>query len=172
MIRFWLEAGEERWFRKDAVFDAAIRERFGAWCVAARTGGLDDWEETPEGALALLLLLDQFPRNLHRGTAQAFAADARSRAVAGAAIARGFDLRVDPALRAFVYMPFMHSENAGDQNRCVSLCAAHAPANLPYAREHRDIVLRFGRFPHRNEALGRRSTPAEQAYLAGGGFGG
>lgn len=118
-----------------------------------------------------MLLLDQLPRNIHRGTAAAFACDPAARAAAGRAIAAGFDGQVEPLLRPFFYLPFMHSEDLADQERCVALYRASGDAAwLKYALEHRDIIARFGRFPHRNRALGRASTPEEAACLAGGGF--
>jgi uncharacterized protein (DUF924 family) len=173
VVAFWRDAGPEKWFRKDAAFDAAIRQRFGALHEAAAAGRLDGWAENPEGALALILLLDQFSRNLHRGSPLAFAQDVRARSVAERAIAAGFDLAVPADLRLFLYLPFEHSEAIADQERCVRLCHALPDRGLlPYARDHERIIRRFGRFPHRNAALGRHTTPAEQAFLDGGGFAG
>ena len=140
---------------------------------AAARGELAAWEESAEGALALVLLLDQFPRNLFRGDARAFATDALARAVAERALARGFDQATDLALRPFFYLPFMHSEALIDQDRSVRLYEALGETEeLRYATQHRDVVLRFGRFPHRNRALGRNTTPAEQAFLEADGFAG
>lgn len=143
-------------------------------CTATPVAGkLDDWAATPAGALALIIVLDQFSRNLGRGTAQAFAGDERALALAVRAVAAGFDPLVEAPLRKFFYMPFMHSERLSDQHRSVLLChALHDPGTLPYAREHARIIRRFGRFPHRNPILGRHTTPAEAAFLAGGGFAG
>ena len=173
VLRFWREAGAEKWFRKDAAFDAEMARRFGAAHAEAAAGRLDGWAANAEGALALVLLLDQFSRNLHRGSAQAFAQDERARAVAEKALAAGLDLAVEPALRLFFYLPFEHSESIVDQERCVLLCHALPDKGLlPYAREHEAIIRRFGRFPHRNAALVRHTTPAEQAFLDGGGFAG
>jgi uncharacterized protein (DUF924 family) len=173
VVVFWKEAGAEKWFRKDAAFDAEIGRRFGKAHAAAAAGGFTRWEDTAEGALALVLLLDQFSRNLHRGAPDAFAQDQRARRVAEKALASGFDLAVEPALRLFFYLPFEHSESLGDQERCVRLCHALPDSSLlPYAREHEAIIRRFGRFPHRNAALGRHTTPAEKAFLEGGGFAG
>ena len=138
-----------------------------------RPGGTSDWAETPEGALALVLLLDQFSRNMFRGSPKAFAQDEMARAIAREAIDAGFDQEVAPDLRCFFYLPFMHSEAIADQERCVALCHALGAAAISrYAREHERIIRRFGRFPHRNPILGRHTTPAEQAFLDGGGFAG
>ena len=131
------------------------------------------WEATDEGALALVIVLDQFPRNMFRGTSQAFASDVLARDVARRAIARGADQRIDPVLLEFLYLPFMHSEHLPDQLHCVALFQNTDNAeNLKYAREHADIIRRFGRFPHRNRLLRRDTTPDEQAFLDGGGFAG
>lgn len=166
------------WFRKDAAFDAAIRERFLPAVTAALAGGLAEWPATPRGALALLIVLDQFPRNLFRGQAQAFAGDARARAVADAVLAQGGDRAMSGVERVFVYLPFEHSEALADQERSLQLfgrLAEEEPGfidTLDYARRHHEVIARFGRFPHRNAALGRESTAAESAYLAqpGSGF--
>jgi uncharacterized protein (DUF924 family) len=172
IVAFWQSAGYEKWYRKDDAFDVDIRRRFAATHAKAIAGELDSWALTAEGALALLILLDQFSRNLYRGDARAFAGDSVARAVADAAIADGFDHRVDPALRQFFYLPFEHSERMEDQGRSVSLFTALGGETLPYAIEHRDIIARFGRFPHRNAILGRTSTPEEQEFLDEGGFAG
>jgi uncharacterized protein (DUF924 family) len=173
IVSFWGEAGPERWFEQDDNFDQAIRLRFLPTYEVAARGGLAAWEERLEGALALVLLLDQFPRNMFRGDARAFATDALARGVADRALARGFDQVTDLALRPFFYLPFMHSEALTDQGRSVRLYEALGDAEqLRYATEHRDIVLRFGRFPHRNRALGRDTMPDEQAFLDADGFGG
>ena len=172
ILAFWRDAGPSKWFAKDDAFDAELRERFlDAHFAAARREHealLDD----ADGALALVLLLDQVPRNVFRDSGHAFATDPLARAYATRAIAAGHDLRVDPALRVFLYLPFEHSEAIADQDHCVELVAAMGDANyLKYAEAHRDVIRRFGRFPHRNRALGRDSTPEEQAWLdAGGGF--
>ena len=173
VVAFWREAGYERWFTRDEAFDGEIRARFLATHEAAAAGALNLWGETPEGALALLILLDQFPRNLFRGTPRAFATDALARTIADRALAKGLDQEVPPDLKGFFYLPFMHSENLVDQERCVALYeAAGDEKGLPYAVEHRDIIARFGRFPHRNPILGRAMTEEEAAFLAGGGFSG
>ena len=172
VLAFWREAGPTRWFRKDEAFDSAFRTRFEAAHEAAATGALDSWTADAEGALALLLLLDQFPRNAYRGTARMFATDAAAVRVADAAVASGFDQAVDTALRPFFYMPFMHSEALADQQRCVALCSPLGNDTLRFARIHLDAIARFGRFPHRNALLGRDTTPDEQRYLDEGGFAG
>ena len=174
IIAFWEEAGPEKGWKKDAAFDAEIRRRFGATWNDAVEGRLNLWPETPDGALALILVLDQFSRNMFRDDPRAFKADPIARATADAALAEGFDHRVEPELRAFFYMPFMHSEELADQDRCVrlfeTLDAPGAEANRKFAEVHRDIIARFGRFPHRNPILGRSTTPEEQAFLDAGGF--
>jgi uncharacterized protein (DUF924 family) len=167
VIDFWREAGRDRWYAKDEGFDLACTERFGAAVEAALAGRLDAWAEDAGGRLALVLLLDQFPRNIRRGTPGAFAGDSRARAVARRAIAEGDHRQVAPELRAFLIMPFMHAEDLADQDLCVALVEAMGDTEtLPHAIGHRDIVRRFGRFPHRNAILGRVSTPEEIAYLA------
>jgi uncharacterized protein (DUF924 family) len=172
LLAFWRAAGAARWFRADPSFDAELRERFLPLHEAAVAGELADWASHAEGALALVLLLDQFPRNAFRGTARMYAGDALARAAADAAIGAGFDRAVDPALRGFFYLPFMHSEQLADLDRCVQLNEAVGGESLRFARHHRDIVARFGRFPHRNALLGRASTEAEKRFLAEGGFAG
>ena len=170
VLAFWRTAGPDKWFTKDAAFDDAIRTRFLATYETAAAGALA-WDGTPEGALALLIVLDQFPRNIFRGSASAFAADPLAREVATRAIARGFDRAVPLAERSFFYLPLEHSESLADQERCVALNRASGDADaLKWAGLHADIIRRFGRFPHRNAALGRATTPEEQAFLDGGGF--
>jgi uncharacterized protein (DUF924 family) len=171
VLAFWRAAGPANWFRKDTAFDAEVASRYLASYQAAAAGGRSDWETTPEGALALLIVLDQFPRNMFRNSARVFDADPLARAVADRAIARGFDRRVPPAERMFFYLPFEHSEDLADQERAVALMRATDNADqLKWAELHADIIRRFGRFPHRNAALGRATTAAEQAFLDGGGF--
>ncbi len=172
IVRFWHDAGPAKWFAKDAAFDAELRERFIAEHFAAARREREHLFNTPDGALALILLLDQVPRNVFRDSAHAFATDPLALAYARRAIDAGFDTRIDPALRVFVYLPLEHSEDIADQDRCVTLCEAMGDANyLKYAEAHRDVIRRFGRFPHRNRALARESTPEESAWLeAGGGF--
>lgn len=184
VLRFWFGAavdGEEvseevsrRWFRKDPDFDEEIRTRFGALRARAVSGELEVWPETAKGALALVVLLDQLSRNMFRGSGQAFEADAKAVAVAEKAIARGQDMRVPGRLRSFFYMPFMHSEDLDQQNRCclaferLSEEIESAKASLQHAHQHRSVIERFGRFPHRNESLGRGSTPEEAEWLSSG----
>src|SRR5262249_18551221 len=139
----------------------------------AAAGDLSSWEASDDGALALTIVLDQFPRNMFRGDPRTYATDALAREVAGRAIDRGADARIDPVLLEFIYMPFMHSEVLADQLRCVELFGKTGHAeNLKYAERHADIVRRFGRFPHRNRLLGRPTSPEEQAFLDEGGFSG
>ncbi|HLI67574.1 MAG TPA: DUF924 family protein [Caulobacteraceae bacterium] len=172
VVGFWLAAGPKKWWAKSTAFDDAIRLRFEPVHHAAARGEYAAWAETADGALALVLLFDQIPRNIYRGSAHAFATDPLARATAGRAIDAGFDGAVEPALKGFFYMPFMHSEGAADQDRSVALFESGEPSNLGFARQHRDIVARFGRFPHRNAALGRVTTVDEQAFLDEGGFAG
>lgn len=173
IVAFWREAGPEKWFVKDEAFDAEIIRRFLPAHEAAASGALDSWEATPEGVYALLILLDQFPRNMFRGSARAFATDAAAVAVAERAIAHGFDETYQPPEKRFFYMPFMHSEGLADQERCIELCAAADDADgVKYAELHRDIIRDFGRFPHRNPVLGRDTTREEKAFLEAGGFAG
>jgi uncharacterized protein (DUF924 family) len=172
VVTFWREAGPERWFEKDTAFDEDIRRRFLATHEAAAAGKLREWENTAEGALALLILLDQFPRNMFRNSARAYATDPLARAVAAGALVKGFD-SVFPDLRSFFYLPFEHSEDLADQERALALYkAAGDTDNLKWAEIHADIIRRFGRFPHRNAVLGRATTPEEQAFLDSGGFAG
>jgi len=173
ILAFWREAGGDRWYKRDDAFDAEIRDRFlGLWHKAA-AGELSSWETSDDGALALVIVLDQFPRNMFRGDALTYSSDALARDVARGALARGADARVDPLLREFFYLPFMHSEHLADQLHCVELFRKiDSEENLKYAEEHADIIRRFGRFPHRNPVLGRVTTPEEQVYLDNGGFAG
>jgi len=173
VIGFWLAAGPEKWFAKSAAFDSAIRLKFEPVHHAAAAGAYDRWMATAQGALALLILLDQFPRNLYRNSGHAFATDGKARAIARTAVANGFDAEVEPALRNFFYLPFEHSEDLADQDSSVVLCEASGDAAaLKWAKIHRDIIVRFGRFPHRNAVLGRITTAEEQTFLDEGGFGG
>ncbi|HZH51764.1 MAG TPA: DUF924 family protein [Microvirga sp.] len=166
VIQFWREAGPEKWFAKDDAFDQAIRNRFLATYRAAARGDLNEWELTPEGALAVVILLDQFPRNMFRGTRDVYKTDPVAVMVADRAIERGFDRKVAPELRRFFYLPFMHSESLRHQERSVALNEALGEEDsIKWARHHHDIVARFGRFPHRNSILGRETTPEEEAFL-------
>jgi uncharacterized protein (DUF924 family) len=172
-IAFWTDAGPDRWFAADPDFDALVRARFLPLHETAARGDLAGWETSCEGALALLLLLDQFPRNMFRGAPRAFATDSRALAVAERAIAREFDRAYALPLRRFFYLPFMHAENLARQKRCEALCiAAGDEEGASFATVHREIIEKFGRFPHRNPILGRATTDEEQAFLDAGGFAG
>lgn len=173
VVGFWVdEVGADGWYARSTSLDQTIRDRFRpAWEAAATLA--PDWAARgPEGALAALILTDQFPRNMFRGEARAFASDARARATAKAAIARGFDLAIGIPARQFFYLPLMHSEVLADQDRCVRLIVMRfaEAEQIRHARAHRDIIRRFGRFPFRNAALGRASTPEEEAWMAQGGY--
>lgn len=185
ILDFWFEGDRastrEKWFRRDDAFDTSIRDRFADVTGRAATGALDSWAETPDGALALLIALDQFPRNLYRASARAFTADAHARRIARTVVlGRGIDVALSINERIFLYLPFEHSEDMADQDLSVALFegmrdhpAARAPGStIDYAWRHWRVIRRFGRFPHRNAALGRDSTPEERTYLAepGAGF--
>jgi uncharacterized protein (DUF924 family) len=175
VLAFWLdELGTEGWYKADDAVDAKISARFGALWEEAHAGGLADWLETPKGALAYLIVTDQFSRNMFRGDARSFATDARARDAARHAIAKGFDLLVEDPERMFFYMPFEHSEHIADQDWSVALMGARLPVSGNemdrHARAHREVIRQFGRFPYRNEALGRQSTPQELAFIADGGY--
>ncbi|WP_332764156.1 DUF924 family protein [Phenylobacterium sp.] len=174
---FWRTAGPRKWYAKDAKFDAAIALKFEPVHHAAARGEYDGWATSADGALALLILFDQFPRNLFRGSPHAFATDGRARQVARTAVNAGHDRAIDPQLRQFFYMPFEHSEDLADQDEAVRLFTlvrdeTGDAESLKWAVIHHDIIARFGRFPHRNASLGRMTTPAEQAFLDDGGFAG
>jgi uncharacterized protein (DUF924 family) len=172
IIAYWREAGPDRWFKKDSALDNEIKQRFLATYEAAAAGKLTSWESSAEGALALLILFDQFPRNMFRGETRAFATDALARAVASRAVLNGFD-GAFPDMRGFFYLPFTHSENLADQQRGVALYRAVGDDDgLKWAETHADIIRRFGRFPHRNAVLGRITTPEEQKFLEEGSFSG
>ncbi|RZA19301.1 MAG: DUF924 domain-containing protein [Lysobacteraceae bacterium] len=162
----------DKWFGGGAAFDAQCREFLLDAHFAAARREREGWMDTAEGALALVLLLDQVPRNVFRGSAHGYATDPLARHHAASAIAAGFDRQVDPRLRLFLYLPFEHDEDMAGQERAIELFTALGDASLlGYANAHRDVIARFGRFPHRNAALGRINTPEEQAWLdAGGGF--
>jgi uncharacterized protein (DUF924 family) len=172
VVQFWREAGANLWFAKNAAFDREFRERFLPTHEAAARGELGEWLAAPYQTLALLLLLDQFPRNAFRGTPRMYASDELAREMAAIAIDRGHDQKVDRELRVFMYLPFGHSESAADQDRSIALNEHLGEPNLSHARRHRDIVRRFGRFPHRNPILGRTMTPEEQRFLDEGGYAG
>jgi len=173
IVSFWRQAGPDKWFAADEDFDRTIRSRFLAVHEAATRGELAAFEDSAVGALALLILLDQFPRNMFRHSARAFATDHAARAIADRALARGFDQETEATMRPFFYLPFMHSELLADQDRSLRLYQAFGePGQLKFAETHRDIIVKFRRFPHRNRALGRETTPAERRFLDDGGFSG
>ena len=173
VVAFWRRAGEQgQWFRKDPAFDRGFREHFLALHEAAARGELDAWAATPQGLLALLILLDQFPRNAFRETARMYATDPLARRWARHAQSAGFMAQVEPALRLFFCLPFAHSEALADQDLSVALNEQLGPDARGHAEGHRDIVRRFGRFPHRNPLLGRETTAEEAAFLQAGGFAG
>jgi len=172
-LRFWRDAGPQKWFTADPAFDAECRTKFLGTYEIAASGGLLDWEATRDGRLALVIVLDQLPRNMFRGTPQAYATDALARAAADRALARHDDQALVIDERTFLYLPFTHSEDMADQQRGLALYRAFGDADgLKYAEIHADIIARFGRFPHRNGILGRPTTAAEQAFLEAGGFAG
>ena len=167
VLDFWFgEATPEQWFKQDDGFDATIRERFAALFARAAAGELADWRGTARGCLALVIVLDQFPRKLFRGGARSFATDAPARAVLSHALEKGFDDGFPFREKQFLYMPLMHSEDSGEQAQSVALYTALGDEEvLDFARRHKDIIDRFDRFPHRNELLGRKTTPEESEFL-------
>ncbi len=176
ILAYWLdEVGPDGWYRVDAALDQDIRDRFEHAWAEAQDGACGLWLTYASGALAYLILADQFSRNMFRGTGQAFASDRAARAVAKAAISKGWDLKIDEPARQFFYMPLMHSENLCDQDRCVRLMKERMPEtgadNLLHARAHREIIRQFGRFPFRNQALHRETTEAEARFIENGGYG-
>jgi uncharacterized protein (DUF924 family) len=172
VVDFWRDAGEDAWFTKNAEFDAGFHDKFRELHFAAARRELDHWIDHPVSALALMILLDQFPRNCFRGTAHMFATDPLARHFARKALAAGHLEAMEKNLRVFFLLPFEHSEDLADQVYCVEQTALHAEEYLKYAVEHREIIERFGRFPHRNPVLGRETLPEEKAFLDGGGFSG
>lgn len=170
VVAFWRDAGPRMWFAKDAHFDQRFRDCFLIAHDAAARRLLDAWLSSAEGALALMILLDQFPRNAFRGTPRMYATDALAREFADGALAAGYDRAVTQDLRVFFYLPFGHSETLADQDRSVRLAGQLPDPHPSRARHHREIVRRFGRFPHRNPILGRVSTAEEQQYMDGGGY--
>jgi uncharacterized protein (DUF924 family) len=173
VLAFWRAAGADKWFEKSEAFDLEVRRRFLSLWHAVRAGELVYWEETPEGALARVIVLDQFPRNMFRDDRRTYATDELARGVAERAIGRGFDRQVSHPERQFFYLPFMHSENLADHERCLELARRYGDDEFSkYAEQHADIIRRFGRFPHRNAVLGRDATLKEQAFLDNGGFAG
>jgi uncharacterized protein (DUF924 family) len=170
VLVFWRAAGPKKWFAKDTAFDATFRDRFALLHEKAARGDFMHWRATPEGALAEILLLDQYPRNAFRDTPRAFATDARALESAKAMLDAGHDKALPDDVRAFAYLPFDHSENLADQDRAVELLSPISENHAYHARAHRDLIVRFGRFPHRNAILGRESTAEETAFLAEGGY--
>jgi uncharacterized protein (DUF924 family) len=173
VLGFWRNAGPSQWYAANARFDAALRLKFEPVHHAAARGEYDKWAATPDGALALLIVLDQFPRNLFRRSAHAFATDPKARAIAREATEQGWHMEVEPELRQFMILPFEHSEDIADQDLAITLAEEVGDAEiLKWVVIHRDIISRFGRFPHRNAMLGRTTTAEEQAFLDDGGFAG
>lgn len=175
VLDYWLgELGPAGWYAGGEALDGEIRERFGDLWQAAVEGSLDHWIDGPAGALAFLVLTDQFPRNMWRGTGRAFASDAQALAAARQAIAAGWDLAAPEPERQFFYLPLMHSEELADQQDCIGLMIERMPEtgadNTLHARAHTEVIRRFGRFPYRNDALGRETTPEEAAFLTAGGY--
>lgn len=169
LIDFWFEeAGEEKWWTKDADFDAEVERRYGELRQHIIETKASEWRKGPRRMLAAILMLDQFSRNLHRGTAEAYACDPLARRLTRRAIELGYDEKLEPRYRNFIYMPLMHSEDLDDQEQAVELYEALDPEMAKFAKLHRDQIETFGRFPGRNEALGRESTPAERQALANG----
>lgn len=175
VLDYWTSLGPEGWYAGGEALDAEIRSLFENDWNAASVGGLSDWRSCARGTLAYIVLTDQFPRNMFRGTAKAFATDERARTAAMRTWQHQLDLQVPEPMRQFFYMPLMHAENTFDQDRSICLIKSRMPRtgaeNLVHARAHREVIRRFGRFPFRNAALGRQSTPAEQQFLNEGGYG-
>jgi uncharacterized protein (DUF924 family) len=172
VLDFWLSAGPEKWYVQDDAFDQEIRDNFGQTWRAANGSHLPDWASDADGALALIILLDQFPRNMFREDPRAFVTDEKALEISGKALAHGWDRDTAEPQRQFFYMPFMHSENLDHQDTCVELMDSRMETgnNALHARAHREIIRRFGRFPYRNNALGRDTTPEEQAFMDQGGY--
>ncbi len=174
VLAFWLdEVGPRGWYLADDQLDEEVRDRFAETLESASEGGLSLWLTYPSGTLSYIVLTDQLTRNMWRGSHRSFAMDGAALAAAKTAISRGWDMRIDPPARQFFYLPLMHSENLCDQDRCVRLFHTRMPEaedNLLHARAHREVIRRFGRFPHRNEPLGRESQSAEVEFLARGGY--
>ncbi|ROU04148.1 DUF924 family protein [Histidinibacterium lentulum] len=175
ILDFWYEdMTPEEWFSVSETRDAEITRRFGALWETAASGGLTRWLASPRATLAYVIVTDQFPRNMHRGSPRSFETDPKARAAAKSALLRRLDARLSQSERYFLYMPLMHSETLPDQDRCVRLMQLRVPDNAPallHARAHREVIRRFGRFPFRNEALGRVTTDAERAFMEAGAYG-
>ncbi|MBV4455211.1 MULTISPECIES: DUF924 family protein [Pseudomonas] len=172
VIDFWKQAGPKRWFAKNATFDATFRDTFHTAHLQAARRELESWLDSAQGALALLILLDQYPRNAFRGTAHMFATDPLARLYAQRMVDAGLDQQIEPALRAFCYLPFEHSEDPADQQRSLTLNQTLDANTYRWAKQHAEIIQRFGRFPHRNDVLARATTADEQTFLDEGGFAG
>ena len=171
VLDFWRKAGPKRWFSADTAFDALCHERFMDAHLSAARGELSQWRNEAQSALALVLLLDQLPRNLFRGSAHAYATDPMARYEADHALSNAFDQQFAPDLRSFFYVPFMHSEDLADHQRAAALYRSlNTPGAMKWPDHHRAIIERFGRFPHRNRLLGRATTAEEQAWMDEGGF--
>lgn len=165
ILEFWFsEQGRRYWFQSTEELDREIQKKFESTWEAARDGKLEDWKHSPEGALALVIVLDQFPLNMYRGQAKSFSTEAKAREISRYALAEGFDSQLDQSYKFFLFLPFMHSESMEDQERSVELFTG-AGLETRWAKHHREIVRRFGRFPHRNASLGRQSSEEELAYL-------
>ncbi len=173
VVKFWDHAGPQAWYKQDDAFDQAIRDQFGAAWQDAHDGTLADWSVDAHGALGLIILLDQFPRNMFRNDPRAFSTDAQAIEAAKKMVAQDWDTQITGAMRQFIYMPFMHSEGIADQDMCIDLMETRmgAGSNALHARVHREIIARFGRFPYRNGPLGRDTAAAEQDFLDNGGYG-
>ena len=176
ILEFWLdEVGPKGWYDASDTLDQEIRDRFESTWNEANTGAFSLWLTYPSGAMAYIILMDQFPRNMFRGTSKAFSSDRAALAAAKQSIERGWDMKIDEPARQFFYMPLMHSENLCDQERCVRLMCERMPQsrenNLLHAQAHREVIRQFGRFPYRNDALERPGTAVEKAYVASGGYG-
>lgn len=174
VLDFWFGAGPEKWFAKSDAFDAEIRRRFGEAHAQAAEGKLDGWAVDAQGSLALILVLDQFSRNLWRNDHRAFAQDQKALGLADEAVRRRYDVETPVTARKWFYMPYMHAEDLAAQERGLTYFAQRLddPETMKFAVEHADIIRRFGRFPHRNAVLGRETTPEEQSFLDAGGFAG
>ncbi|MEO6986354.1 MAG: DUF924 family protein [Paralcaligenes sp.] len=172
MVRFWREAGSTRWFTKDTGFDQRFRDAFFDLHFSAARREHDHWQSDPCATLALILLLDQFPRNAFRGSAHMYATDSLARFYARAAMASNTIAAIEDGLKSFICLPFMHSESVDDQRYALELYRRYSPDDMKFAQEHCEIIRRFGRFPHRNAELGRSTTSEEQVFLDAGGFAG
>lgn len=171
ILNFWKSAGGKNWFSKDDAFDQSINDNFGSLLRSSIGGELDHWRDAPNSCLALIIMLDQFSRNLYRDSPKAFAQDEKALELAKFGIQNNYQNLIDPALKSFMIMPYMHSESLADQEECLALMKTEKlDGNIPSAKQHLDIIKTFGRFPHRNEVLNRKMSNAEQKFLNQGGF--